>query len=429
MMRPTIARLPRALALAVRHVAETLHAFGHRAWLVGGAVRDLALGREPVDADLASAALPDEVERAFPVTHAVGRAFGTVVVHCGPTDVQVTTFRAESGYEDARRPTHVRFSASLEDDAARRDFTCNALYLDPLSDEFRDPTGGIDDLAARRIRCVGEPMLRFGEDGLRLLRLARLAAEYELELDGATRAGALESLDALRGLSPERVFEELARMSEGAAPGRAVGLLAELGVLVRLTCLDVPGGPATLPERVAAIGRLEGSSRARFFALLFRPHAPDGSAAALTGFLGLRPSRELQQHVRRIWELADELGECLALLRAGGGRRARWIRLVRAEDFPDALAVWRAWHADELVAEQARLRALVSALTPAELRPVPLVTSADLARANVPRGPRWAELLRAAEDAQLDGELLTAEDARAWLALHAPGSSRREDPA
>src|SRR5262245_7370135 len=147
MRPPSMAHMPADLARASRWIATELGAKGRRAWLVGGAVRDLALGREPKDADLASAALPEELELLVPRAFAVGRACGTVDVHCDGLDVQVTAFRAESRYEDARRPSEVRFTTRLEEDAARRDFTCNALYLDPLTDELVDPTGGMGDLA------------------------------------------------------------------------------------------------------------------------------------------------------------------------------------------------------------------------------------------------------------------------------------------
>src|SRR5688572_25680129 len=177
MRPPSMAHMPPELAQAARWIAAELGGRGRRAWLVGGAVRDLALEREPKDADLASAALPEEIERLFPRTHAVGRAFGTVVVSCGTLDLQVTTFRAESCYDDARRPSAVRFSSRLEEDAARRDFTANALYLDPLSDELVDPTGGLADLQSGRLRCVCAPSERFADDGLRMLRPTRLEAQ------------------------------------------------------------------------------------------------------------------------------------------------------------------------------------------------------------------------------------------------------------
>lgn len=413
-------RLPPPLASAAREAAETLRAAGHRAWLVGGAVRDLALGVEPVDVDLASAAQPDELERLFPTTYAVGRAFGTVVVRCAGLDVQVTTFRAEGGYDDARRPTRVRFGASLDEDAARRDFTCNALYLDPLSDELADPTGGLADLAARRLRCVGEAAARFAEDGLRLLRLARLAAQHDLEVEPGTLAGARGALEALRGVSPERVFAELARMAEGRSPGRALELLAALGVLELVPGLRDAGAPA-LAERVTAIARLAPGGQARFFAALLASPGADDAQATLDAFSALRPPRALQLRVGRTLELVRALRVCLAAFARGEERRAAWIRLVRSAEFADALALHAAWHPREHADEREALGRRAAGLAHDQLWPAPLVTSADLARLGVPRGPRWTELLRAAEDALLEGELATPEQARAWLARHAGG--------
>lgn len=411
--------LPAELARAARAVAGVLGAAGHRTWLVGGAVRDLALARAPEDADLASAARPEEVEALFPSTHAVGRAFGTVVVPCEGIDVQVTTFRAEEGYDDARRPSRVRFATSLEEDAQRRDFTCNALYLDPLNDAFADPTGGMRDLEARRLRCVGEPERRFAEDGLRLLRLARLAAQNQLAIEPATLAGARASLQSLRGVSPERIYAELVRMAAGVAPARAVSLLFELGVLERLPGASIPGARAALAARVEALGRLDGFSPERFFATLFHPDSGVTRQSAQDGFWELRPPRSLHQRVGRTLELADELANLLAELARAPLRRSRWIRIVRAPEFEDALAVWSARHPDEHAAERARLAELAASLAPAELWPPTLVTSAELERSGVPRGPRWGELLRAGEDAQLDGELTDMASARAWLARHA----------
>jgi tRNA nucleotidyltransferase/poly(A) polymerase len=408
MERPSVERLPLNLARAARLVA------GHRAWLVGGAVRDLALGVTPKDADLASAATPDELARLFPATFAVGKAFGTVVVHTDDADVQVTTFRLESGYDDARRPTHVAFGTSLEEDAARRDFTCNALYLDPLTDELVDPTGGLADLAEKRLRCVGDPRQRFAEDGLRLLRVARLAAEHGLAVDAETRAGARGSLEALRGVSAERELAELERMAAGADPARALRLLHELGVLARVTGVAALG-PPPLERRVEAVERLARDGPARVLATLFRPADPAQTASALAALLELRPARELSERVRRTWALEGELVACLDELARGDVRRARAVRLLRAAEQADALAVWTAWHPEERAEERRRLASLAERLGHDALWPAPLVTSADLARAGVPRGPRWGELLRAAEDAQLDGELTDAESARAWL--------------
>ncbi|MSR61871.1 MAG: CCA tRNA nucleotidyltransferase [Planctomycetes bacterium] len=413
--RPSIEHLPAELARAARAVAEGLRLGGRRAWLVGGAVRDLALGVAPHDADLASAALPEELERLFPRTYAVGKAFGTVVVHCEGLAVQVTTFRAESGYDDARRPSHVRFANSLEEDAERRDFTCNALYLDPLTDELRDPTGGLADLEHGRLRCVGDAALRFTEDGLRLLRLARLAAQYGLEIEPGTASAARSALEALRGVSPERVLAELERMAAGRAPARSLAILLELGVLPRLAGLGALAGPE-VGQRVAVLERLAPGGTRRFFAtLLWAPQAAD-EQQALQVLGALRPPRALLEGVPRVWNAVRELEGCLQALGGPAVPRSRWMRLARAAEFEDAWAAWRAWQPGSFEREAAELRARIGALAPEDLRPAPLVTSRELASSGIPRGPRWAQLLRAAEDAQLDGELRTREDALAWLA-------------
>lgn len=407
-----MAHMPPDLAHASRWIAEELGALGKRAWLVGGAVRDLALGRVPKDADLASAALPAELERTFPRTHAVGRAFGTVVVSCGSIDVQVTTFRAESGYDDARRPSEVRFSSRLEEDAGRRDFTCNALYLDPLTDELRDPTGGLADLAAGKLRCVGTPSRRFSEDGLRILRLARLTAHYDLTPDPGTLAGARDSLQALRGVSAERVLEELERLTEGQGPARALALLAELGAMPRLAGFARLEPPA-LAERVRAVARLEAVGAERLLALLFLPGPAWSPQRAHAALLELRPSRTLERRVARTWELVRELEECLAGLPAAP--RSQWIRIVRAEEFADALALHAAWHGPHHAHEREDLQSRARRLATNELWPEPLVTSQELERSGIPKGPRWSGLLREAESAQLDGQILDASSARAWL--------------
>ncbi len=383
-------------------------------------MRDLALLLEPQDADLATAARPEEIESLFARTYSVGRAFGTVVVHTGEIDLQVTTFRSEGEYPDARRPAEVRFATSVEDDAARRDFTCNALYLDPLTDEFRDPTGGLEDLGARRLRCVGDAERRFAEDGLRILRLARFAANYGLEVEPATRAAAARSLDALRGVSAERVLYELERLAAGEAPGRGLDLLAELGALERvipeLDALSPEG--ALLDRRCSAVGALGPScGTRRFLGALLRPLRTDLVPRAEEYLRALRVPRASLDAIVRAWRLEPELEACLA--DPAGVRRSRRVRLVRAEEFEDAAAVWRAWHPGERREELAELLEFAGSLGEAGRFPRPFLASADLERAGIPRGARWSKLLREAEDLQLDGTLASPEDARRWLARRA----------
>ena len=409
--RPSSAGLPTHLRGAVDEIARELARAGHRAWLVGGAVRDLALGLTPEDADLASAAEPVAIAALFPKTYAVGKAFGTIVVHQGEVDIEVTTFRAESDYADGRRPATVRFASTLEEDARRRDFTCNALYLDPLTDEFADPTGGLSDLRARRLRCVGDPLERFGEDGLRILRMARLAAQHGFAVDPATKAGAARALASLRGVSPERVLAELERVAAGPAPARALGLLHEVGALERVVL-----GVGDFPTRIAALGRLGAAPGIRrLLATLFRPAAAERAGEAQELVRALRATRADLDALARIWRLEAELERCLEEAARGPVPRSRLVRLVRAADFEDARAGWRAAHPEERTGELARLDAFAASLGE-ERFPEPFVQSADLARLGVARGPQWGALLDEAEQRQLDQEFRSREEALAWLA-------------
>ncbi len=407
MRRPSARDLPDGLFGVATRVARRLGEAGRRAYLVGGCVRDLALEVVPKDVDLATAATPDEIEALFARTAAVGRAFGTVLVIDQGAEVQVTTFRSEGGYSDARHPDEVRFSETPEEDARRRDFTCNALYLDPLTDELLDPTGGLADLEAGVLRCVGDAERRFAEDGLRLLRMARFAAAYDLAIEAPTLAAARASAASLRGVSPERVYGELRRVCERSGAARAFRCLAEAGLLQRaLPGLEQEG----LEERLAVLDALpDGAELAVWLA------AVSGGEAEIVA--GLRGPRAVSDRVRRLSELRASFASLPA------GSRAARVRLVRDEAWPDFAVLERA--RGELGEPLEDLAAFGAALSEAERFPRPLLTSEDLAAAGFPRGPRWGELLHDAETLQLDRELKTRAAALAWLAAQDGGKTRR----
>src|SRR6202142_4157186 len=170
-------------------IVRTLRDAGHQAYLVGGCVRDVVLGREPADYDITTDATPDEVMRIFPETYAVGAQFGVVLVpvkEVGANPVEVATFRSDIGYSDGRHPDQVRFSKSAQEDVERRDFTINGLLLDPIKNEVLDFVGGRKDLEAKIIRAIGDPDLRFTEDKLRMLRAVRFAARFEYAIEPET---------------------------------------------------------------------------------------------------------------------------------------------------------------------------------------------------------------------------------------------------
>src|ERR1700736_6731777 len=218
-------------------IVQTLRQQGFHAYLVGGCVRDLLLGREPKDFDVATSAMPAQVMSIFPETYAVGAQFGVVLVPSPVGDVEVATFRSDIGYSDGRHPDEVRFSADPQEDVARRDFTINGMLLDPVSNEVLDFVGGRKDLEAKVVRTIGDPKQRFAEDKLRMLRAIRFAARFGYTIEPATLAAIEDLADEIQLVSRERVRDELTRMLTEGQARRAFLLLDETGLL-----------PEVLPE-------------------------------------------------------------------------------------------------------------------------------------------------------------------------------------
>jgi poly(A) polymerase len=258
-------------------VVRTLREHAHQAYLVGGCVRDLLLGREPADYDVATDATPDEVMGIFSETYAVGAQFGVVLVpipssdessakdqnqphksdsqchsernssvrsriedvaeesavpgHCHKSCVEVATFRWDVGYSDGRHPDEVRFSRDPREDVQRRDFTINGLLLDPLENKVLDYVGGQNDLKSKIIRAIGDPALRFAEDKLRMLRAVRFAARFEYTIESRTFHAIQQLAPQIHQVSRERVRDELTRMLTEGHGRRAFELLDETGLL------------------------------------------------------------------------------------------------------------------------------------------------------------------------------------------------------
>jgi tRNA nucleotidyltransferase (CCA-adding enzyme) len=232
-----LAKLQRAVPKVVLDLCARLQEKGFPSWVVGGSVRDALLSSESSteapdnDWDIATSARPEQVQAIFPRVIPTGIAHGTVTVMVGSEGFEVTTLRGESSYSDGRRPDSVHFVQDITADLARRDFTINAIAYDPISQQLIDPFSGQADLARRVLRAVGEPLERFNEDGLRVLRAARFVATLEVELDPRTARAIEPSLCTFRRVSPERVRDEWVKSMKARRPSRAFEVMREHGIL------------------------------------------------------------------------------------------------------------------------------------------------------------------------------------------------------
>lgn len=322
----------------VREVCETLTGAGYEAYAVGGAVRDAALGVEPGDWDVATSAHPDDVIGLFRKTIATGLQHGTVTVMIGRYPIEVTTFRGDGAYTDARRPDSVTFGVPLEEDLARRDLVINAMAYDPIAKVLADPFGGRDDIANKRVRAVGNAVDRFTEDGLRVMRAIRFAAVLEFDLDADTEAGIRPALPSLARVSAERVRDELFKMLKARRPSRGLDIarrtgvialvLAEAdyadeewarvmrcidaadGVMMRLAALlaDVEGG-AKVVDGIARRLKLSNDERKVVVDLVGGAHRrddPDWPVSEQRRYLGTI-GRERGRQLVALWELIDRI--------------------------------------------------------------------------------------------------------------------------
>jgi len=300
---------------AALSIIERLEKAGFQAYLVGGCVRDLLLGRKPEDYDVCTDALPDQVQSLFPRTIATGIRHGTVTVIAGGHPVEVTTFRVEGAYRDRRRPDRVRFVRRVEEDLARRDFTINAMARD-LRGALIDPFGGGRDLERGVIRAVGAAADRFGEDALRMVRAVRLAAQLDFVLHPETEEAIRRMAPKLAYLSVERVARELEKMWKAKQPSAGIASLFQLGMIQHLPPFH-RWGIASPPRRQPLTALDEVSSRRIRWALLLHLCGIEPEKAAKR----LRELRLPKQDVARISRLYQSAATWPSFLTEEEGKR------------------------------------------------------------------------------------------------------------
>ncbi|MHC4698309.1 MAG: CCA tRNA nucleotidyltransferase [Planctomycetota bacterium] len=391
---------------AALHIIEKLRANGHVALLAGGCVRDRLLGCEPKDYDVATDATPTRVGEIFPKAREVGVKFGVMLVRKFGQDIEVATFRSDGTYSDGRHPDRVTFGSEVED-ARRRDFTINGLFLDPMEDRVIDHVGGRDDLEARIIRTIGDPDRRFTEDHLRLLRAVRFASRLSFTIEATTLDAIQRHCKYLESISAERVWMELEAIL--TAPSRADGwdLLCRTGLRKHLAKPWTPDveEDAAVRHRIALLpDRAIPPTLALAAALCSREPANVRNISRT-----LRLSNQQRKAV--LW-----LVRSLPLVREESSLELADLKLLLAnENREQLLELLRidlaAANADMTPSERVRERA--AEISPADIAPKPLLSGDDLAAIGIEPGPELGELLAVLYRAQLNERISTREQALA----------------
>jgi putative nucleotidyltransferase with HDIG domain len=429
---------PREIA---KEIVQQLQAASFAAFWVGGCVRDFLLGREPDDFDIATDAKPEQVEKLFKRTVAVGRKFGVMVVVEGGHQFQVATFRAEADYQDGRRPEKIIF-ANAEADASRRDFTVNGLFYDPLTKKIHDWVGGEKDLRAKIIRTIGKPEERFGEDHLRLLRAVRFAAQLNFEIEPKTFAAVKKLAPKIKLIGAERIRDELLKLFSPPHAARGLELLRDSGLLEHIlpelaATIDCEQSPDFHPEGSVfnhiclMLEKLppDANELLPWTVLLHdiaKPVTAERDATGKIHFyghekIGAEMARAILNRLRFPKKQIDKIVACvlhhMQFKDVKQMRKSTLRRLLLRETFPLELELHKldclGSHGDlelyDFLCEQAEELKRKPKIKP------PLLTGKDLIKLGMKPGPAMGKLLNEIRDRQLAEELKNPREAKAWV--------------
>jgi poly(A) polymerase len=427
-------------ATATRLV-ERLRAAGHEALFAGGCVRDRLLGKEAHDIDIATSARPEEIQKLFPRTVAVGAQFGVIVVLEDGGEFQVATFRSDGAYRDGRHPESVAFT-NAEGDARRRDFTVNGLFFDPLTRQILDFVGGEADLRAGILRSIGDPHARFAEDKLRLIRCVRFAASLGFEIEAETWRALVERAPEITAVSAERIRDELVKIFTHPSRVRGFDLLDQSGLLAILLpevealkgCEQPPDFHpegdvfvhtrlmlSLLPERVSTplvfsvlfhdIGKpptflIDETGRIRF-------NGHESISASMTEKIFARLRFSNAETEATVVGVKNHM----AFKDVQNMRVATLKRFLARPTIDDELELHRVdcQGSHGLLDNYDFLLRKREEFSNEPLIPPPLITGRDLIAAGLKPGPHFKKLLDSAQALQLEGGLKTREDALVWL--------------
>jgi len=429
-------------------VCGALRSKGFQAFLVGGCVRDILLGRGPADYDVSTDATPTQVEAIFAGSLTVGAKFGVVIVPeagAGSAEprrqqVEVATFRSDMGYSDGRHPDRVEYTKSPEDDVKRRDFTINGMLLDPETKKVLDFVGGQDDLSAGIIRAIGDPETRFGEDKLRMVRAVRFAARFDYAIEPKTMQAIQKLAPEISQVSMERLRDELTKILTEGAARRGVELLDQSGLLIyllpeiaRLKGVEQPPqfhpeGDVWIHTLMMIAGLPAGSSPTLAWGVLLHDVGKPPTFMPPSGPNGrIRFDRHVEVGVKMAEEICrrfhfsnEDTEQILALVEnhmrfkdVPKMKPATLKRFVRMEKFDEHLEL----HRLDSLASHGKLdnhdftRRFIAETPPEQVRPPRLLTGDDLIALGLKPSPKFKAILYSIEEAQLDGTIQTQEEA------------------
>lgn len=403
-------------------VVETLRGAGYTAFWAGGCVRDLLLGVPCKDYDVATSAVPEEVQQLFGArkTLSVGASFGVIIVKGGRKRgmVEVATFRTDAGYSDGRRPDAVHYS-SPQEDAQRRDFTINGMFYDPVRTEVIDYVSGRADLDRRIVRAIGDPRARMAEDKLRMLRAVRFAATLDFELDPETASAVRQMASEIQVVSAERIAQELKRMLASDYRARAMRLFEELGLLTVVfpEFLQTPGAERQLAWNLtlSVLARLTGDSFELGMAALLlhvydRTRRESGSPAGSgeDPITTITRRLKLSNHEREaVAEILSLAAQTQSLASRSLAARKRLLASPHAANALDLATAWATASEDSEWLEQVEdLERYRSEHSVVQIDPPPLLSGQDLLKLGCQPGKAMGRILAMIRDEQLNEQIV-----------------------
>jgi len=438
---PDFVMKPSPMEKTAREIAARLRESGHMAYFAGGCVRDMVRGLTPKDYDIATDARPEAVQKLFPRTYAVGAHFGVIIVLENGFQFEVATFRSDEGYIDGRHPSAVRFS-SPEEDAKRRDFTINGMFYDPVAEEVIDFVGGRADIAAKLVRAIGDPAERLAEDRLRMLRAVRFATVLDYKIDNGTWKALVANAPSINQISAERIRDELVRVLTSPNRVRGWDLLDSSGLMrVILPEIDAMKG-CLQPEQFHPEGDVFQHTRLMlqflpekvsvplvFSVVLHDVAKPRTATVDETGRirfsghdrLGAEMTEEIMRRLRfsgaEIEATVEMVRQHMVFKDVPKMRVAKLKRFMARPTFEDELELHRVdcEGSHRMLDNYEFLLRKREEFANEPIIPLPLVRGDDLIALGLNPGPKFGEILEAAETQQLEGKLRTREEALEWV--------------